>query len=61
MPLILDQLKTQILNGEVIALIGAGISIASTNGNKLASWKGLLENGVEHCMEYCSPTLTMVR
>ncbi len=38
----------------VLVVAGAGVSIASTDRNPIASWLGLLRNGVEHCASYCS-------
>jgi hypothetical protein len=37
---LIQDLQTQIERGQVAAVIGAGISIAATNENKLASWRG---------------------
>jgi SIR2-like domain len=34
----------------VLAIIGAGVSMAATANNVLASWRGLLVNGVQRCL-----------
>jgi SIR2-like domain len=54
---LIQDLQTQIERGQVVAVIGAGISIAATNGNKLVSWRGLLESGVDRCITV-KPTLS---
>jgi predicted ATPase len=48
-PMLLHQLQRQITQGRAVVVVGAGVSIASTKGNPVASWKGLLSNGVEYC------------
>lgn len=48
--LLRDQLKKEIADKRVMAIVGAGVSIAATNNNAVASWKGLLKNGVERCL-----------
>jgi|GEM_PF-4128654 len=48
--LLFDDLRQQIANGQVLAVIGAGVSIGTTNNNAVASWIGLLRNGVERCL-----------
>src|ERR1051325_11104130 len=48
---LIDDLKKQLAGGKTVAVIGAGISIGATDGNQLASWTGLLKDGVERCVE----------
>jgi hypothetical protein len=48
-------LRAQIELGQVIAIVGAGVSMGATNGNPLASWTGLLEDGVTRCWEVAQP------
>lgn len=50
-----DDLKAEIAKGRVVAIVGAGVSIAVTEGDPLASWTGLLQNGVDRCVERCQP------
>ena len=45
-----DDLRAEIAQGHVLVVVGAGVSIGATAGNPLASWQGLLENGVERCV-----------
>jgi tetratricopeptide (TPR) repeat protein len=52
---ILEDLRMEIARGRAIAIIGAGVSIASTGGNALASWSGLLKHGVDYCLEFGHP------
>src|SRR6202035_4111425 len=37
----------------VLVISGAGVSIAATERNPVASWLGLLRNGVEYCATHC--------
>ena len=45
------KLAERIAAGKVLVVVGTGVSLASTNGERLASWKGLITNGIEHCAE----------
>jgi hypothetical protein len=45
-----ENLRAEIAEGHVLAVVGAGVSVGATGGNPLASWQGLLENGVERCV-----------
>ena len=47
---LIDDLRAEIAKGHVLVVVGAGVSIGATRGNPLASWQGLLENGVERCV-----------
>lgn len=47
---LVDALRAEIAKGHVLVVVGAGVSIEATEGNPLASWQGLLENGVERCV-----------
>ena len=40
--LLIKDLRAQIERGQVIAIVGAGVSIGATNGNQLASWTDFL-------------------
>ena len=53
--LLIKDLQAQIEHGQVVAIVGAGMSIGATNSNPLASWKGLLEDGVNRCCEVARP------
>ncbi len=48
---LVDDLRAEIAKGHVLVVVGAGVSIGATGGNPLASWQGLLENGVEECVK----------
>jgi tetratricopeptide (TPR) repeat protein len=43
----IDQIKLQISNGNCLFVVGAGLSIYSTNNSPCSSWSGLLRNGIE--------------
>jgi tetratricopeptide (TPR) repeat protein len=44
-----DDLRNEIANGHVLVVVGTGVSLAATDGESVASWRGLLKNGVERC------------
>jgi hypothetical protein len=48
MPVLLDDLQQQIAKRQVIAIVGAGVSIGATSADT-ASWVGLLKNGIARC------------
>src|SRR5258706_10059952 len=40
------RIKSSVTSGQLVAVIGSGVSIALTNGkNDAVSWRGLIENG----------------
>jgi hypothetical protein len=45
------KLAERIAAGKVLVVVGTGVSLASTGGDKLASWKGLIANAVERCVD----------
>jgi hypothetical protein len=49
--LLIKDLQAQIKAGQVVAIVGTGVSIGTTSGNQLASWTGLLEDGVQRCCD----------
>jgi hypothetical protein len=54
---LLDRLQAEIAAGRMLVIVGAGVSIAASgqeNGERgVASWTGLLRDGVERCVEVC--------
>lgn len=46
-------LRREIENGQFLVIVGAGVSIAATQSNAVASWKGLLRSGVDRCEPRC--------
>jgi tetratricopeptide (TPR) repeat protein len=44
-------LRQEIVRKRVFVILGAGVSLASTNNHELAGWKGLLGNGINFCEE----------
>ncbi len=49
--LLLEQLKSEIATrGRTLAILGAGVSVAASGNNSVASWKGLLLDGVQRCV-----------
>lgn len=49
--LLIKDLKERIANKQAIIFVGTGVSISSTNNNPIASWQGLLRDGVERCQQ----------
>ncbi len=52
--LLINDLLADLSAGDVLVIVGAGVSIASTAGTpglNLASWTGLLANGIQRCTE----------
>jgi tetratricopeptide (TPR) repeat protein len=43
-------LRDEIARGQVLAIIGAGVSIGATGNARAASWTGLLHDGVDFCV-----------
>src|SRR6266581_373794 len=48
---LVEDLKAELARGRVVVLVGAGVSAGATGGAPVASWTGLLENGVARCEE----------
>jgi tetratricopeptide (TPR) repeat protein len=49
--LLVEDLRKELARGRVIVLVGAGVAAGATGGAPVASWTGLLENGVARCEE----------
>ncbi len=47
----MDDLREAVARKGLVAVVGAGVSAWSTNGARAASWTGLLETGVERCVQ----------
>jgi hypothetical protein len=45
----LDDLREELAAGRAIVIFGAGVSVAATGGAPMASWVGLLEDGIAYC------------
>ncbi len=45
-----EDLRKEIQAGRVLVIVGSGVSTGATKGNPLASWTGLLKNGVDRCV-----------
>lgn len=54
--ILIDDLRSKILNRQVLCVVGAGVSIATTEGHAVASWLGLLHSGLNYCMQVVQPT-----
>src|SRR4051794_34669552 len=45
------ELAQQLKDSQVLVMVGTGVSVQATNGATVASWKGLIENGIKRCHE----------
>lgn len=52
-----DDLRGELAAGQVVVVVGAGVSVAATGGAPAASWVGLLEDGVTYCEALLGPSL----
>ncbi len=50
-------LREMIRTNEACLVIGAGVSISASSNHQASSWKGLLQNGINHCTIYGNPPL----
>ena len=42
-------LARELERGRVVLVVGAWVAVAATRGEPVASWVGLLENGISRC------------
>jgi hypothetical protein len=49
------ELRRDLAEKRIIVLLGAGVSMATSNNEPVASWVGLLRHGVNHCAAYGQP------
>jgi tetratricopeptide (TPR) repeat protein len=49
------ELQAAIAERNVVAFVGAGVSVAATAGNRYTTWAGLLESGVERARAVVGP------
>jgi len=52
---LLQDLKREIATGQLLVIVGTGVSIAATKNSAAASWTGLLKSGVDRCEPRCPP------
>jgi hypothetical protein len=55
--LLFNELIERIAKGQVVAVIGAGVSLAATGGAEAAGWGGLLRLGIDRCADVAQPRL----
>jgi hypothetical protein len=53
----LDDLQAELAAGQVVVVVGSGVSVAATGNAPAASWTGLLEDGVAYCQSLLGPSL----
>jgi hypothetical protein len=49
-PYLIADLKEAIAKGQIVAVLGAGVAIHSSGNARVASWVGLLRDGIERCV-----------
>jgi hypothetical protein len=49
--LLKEDLKKAIAEKRVLVVVGAGVSMASTEGDPCAGWRGLIEHGISRCVQ----------
>ena len=47
---LLDDLRRLVADRQVVAVVGAGVAVGASGGAAVASWTGLLDNGIERCV-----------
>lgn len=52
----LESLRADVAERRVVTIVGTGVSLSATGNNDLASWKGLLRNGVARCVARRPPS-----
>lgn len=53
--LLFNELIERIAKGQVVAVVGAGVSLAATGGAEAAGWGGLLRLGIDRCADVAQP------
>jgi len=48
---LLPDLRGELAKGNVLAVVGTGVSIQASGNAPCASWKGLILDGIEHCVQ----------
>ena len=51
---LVEDLASALARPDALVLLGAGVSVAATDGSPVASWAGLLRHGVDHCLKVVS-------
>lgn len=58
LPTRLDRLISEVAKDQLMVLVGTGVSVYSTGVAPCASWKGLLMDGINYCVEWANPRPT---
>jgi hypothetical protein len=51
---LVEDLASALARPDALVLVGAGVSVAATDGSPVASWAGLLRDGVDQCLKVVS-------
>ena len=52
------EIRSRVQAGEAVLVAGAGVSMATSASSSVASWTGLIKDGLSHCVEFGSPRLS---
>lgn len=55
LPTRLERLISEVAKGQIMILVGTGVSVYSTGVAPCASWKGLLTEGIDYSLEWANP------
>jgi hypothetical protein len=53
--LLFEDLRAELEQGQVVVMVGTGVSVGATANAKVASWTGMLEDGVNRCEQVAWP------
>ncbi len=46
-----NAMRTALSRQKLVLMLGAGVSAAATNGHKLSMWQGLVNHGIDRCVQ----------
>src|SRR4051794_7022408 len=47
---LVDDLRDDLASGTSLLIVGTGVSIQATGGQRCATWDGLIRDGIEYCL-----------
>ena len=53
--LLFEDLRAELEQGQVVVMVGTGVSVGATASAKVASWTGMLKDGVDRCEQVARP------
>ena len=52
----INRLRSEIANRGIVTIVGAGATMAATRAHRIANWIGLLEDGIQYCVNHVPGT-----